>query len=143
MTSVLRWLSISLRGHGRRHIVSSAVATGTLGFFAMPASAQVQLGFDGNPPSGSNRQALCLLSGGRIVPGDEDGCDSFPTSTNDTQLRVGPAGQEVILDGANGSATFNGGITFNGGTQFNGQVSLTGFMSVTSAIRTASTTMAR
>lgn len=91
----------------------------------LPAAAQVRI----EPAAGGGQQAICS-SNGMIGFGDEDGCDSFPIYSNDTRITVGPAGREVILDGADGLATFNGGAIFNEGVQFNGQAHFAGFTTV-------------
>lgn len=94
-------------------------------FVPLPAAAQVRI----EPVGGGGQKAICS-SNGMIGFGDEDGCDSFPVYSNDTRITVGPAGREVILNGADGLATFNGGAIFNEGVQFNGQAHFAGFTTV-------------
>lgn len=111
------WTPINLSGLGGLALAAALIP--------LPAAAQVRI----EPGSGGGQAAICS-SGGVIGFGDEDGCDSFPVYYNETRIRVGPDGRDVILDGVDGLATFNGGAIFNGGAQFNGQANFTGFTTV-------------
>lgn len=98
------------------------VGAALVGFGALPAAAQVRID-PGYPPS--HRSTLCLGADNWVVLADQ--CDDdFVTATPDLKIVVGPSGQELTLNGTDGSATFNGGTTFNGGVQFNGQVGFSG-----------------
>lgn len=108
-----------LHFYGQRFLVLAAV-------LLLPAAAHAQIRIDqthGDVRDG--KTTLCVELGGDLgVPKYGDDCDDATVTAHVLTFASGP--NEIVLDGSDGSATFNGTTTFNGSTAFNGSTTFGG-----------------
>lgn len=100
-------MRIKIHGFGRK---SLALAAGfaLLAIVQSAANAQVSLGLDG----GDNENTLCVRGGVVGISINDDCSNSDPLHLSE-YVKVGPAANQIVLNGADGTATFGAAATFN------------------------------